>query len=321
MDASMFDFPNKIWTVRPLWEVVVEIILYMPILIGGVISNVTLLTMIVKYKRLQSPTNILIASMAGVDLVNLILCPWMLSVHHFYQNYVLGAVGCKMEAFLSASLLITGVMLLSIVSYDRLTAIVLPREKRLTKRGAYHLAILSIVIGIAFGTPFLVFKYYKERQWKNFLEKYCTEDVQILPIYWHVLLSTLVWLPMTVMISCYTAIFCKLDKYQKEILRREHPMSVNYKTRVARTLFVIVISFIVCRLPFTVLVFWRFQLVKETRQDSITSTYQMLWFVSHYLIYLNCAINPMIYGFNNENYKRAFGETQLYKWLSGKRSS
>lgn len=97
----MFDFPNKIWTVRPLWEVVVEIVLYVPILIGGVISNITLLTMIVKYKRLQSPTNILIAFMAGVDLVNLILCPWMLSVHHFYQNYVLGAVGCKMEAFLS----------------------------------------------------------------------------------------------------------------------------------------------------------------------------------------------------------------------------
>lgn len=56
--------------------------------------------------------------------------------------------------------LISGVMLLSSVSYDRLTAIVLPREARLTTRGAIRLSVLSVIIGFAFASPLCVFRYY-----------------------------------------------------------------------------------------------------------------------------------------------------------------
>lgn len=100
-DMSQFPFLNTIWIVRPLWEVILKTVLFLPIIIGGIIGNVTLLTIVAKYSRLRTPTNLLIASMAGIDLINLILCPWMLLIHHFFQNYILGTVGCKTEGFLS----------------------------------------------------------------------------------------------------------------------------------------------------------------------------------------------------------------------------
>jgi len=75
--------------------------LFLPIVIGGIISNVLLVYIVTRFIRMQTPTNILIASMALVDLITLLLCPWMLLVHHFFQNYVLGAFGCKLEGFLS----------------------------------------------------------------------------------------------------------------------------------------------------------------------------------------------------------------------------
>lgn len=57
------------------------------------------------------------------------------------------------------------------------------------------------------------FVYLKERQWKNFLEIYCSENTKILPLYWHVLLCTLVWLPITIMTICYSTIFYKVSDF------------------------------------------------------------------------------------------------------------
>jgi hypothetical protein len=52
----------------------------------------------------------------------------------------------------------------------------------------------------------------------------------------------------------------QLDQYQRRVLRREHPINVSYKTKVFRTLFVVVVVFVVCRVPFTALIFLRAQL-------------------------------------------------------------
>lgn len=50
----------------------------------------------------------------------------------------------------------------------------------------------------------------QERKWKNFVEKYCVENVTVLPIYWHIILMVLVLCPLVVMIICYSAIFWKV---------------------------------------------------------------------------------------------------------------
>jgi hypothetical protein len=56
-----------------------------------------------------------------------------------------------------------------------------------------------------------------------------------------------------------------LDRYEKKVLRREHPISVSYKTKVARTLFVVVVVFVLCRVPFTALIFLRAHLQTGTQ--------------------------------------------------------
>lgn len=151
----------------------------------------------------------------------------------------------------------------------------------------------------------------QEREWKNFLETYCTENPDILPMYWHVLISALVWFPLGVMVLCYSAIFWKLDRYEAKVLKREHPISVSYKTKVAKTLFIVLITFIILRLPFTTLVFVRNQMLKNSKKDSVDQSFQVLWYTSHYLIFLNSAINPVIYGLTNDNFRRAFNQTTL----------
>jgi hypothetical protein len=58
----------------------------------------------------------------------------------------------------------------------------------------------------------------------------------------------------------------QLDRYEKKVLRRELPISVSYKTKVARTLFVVVVVFVACRVPFTALIFLRADLREGTQE-------------------------------------------------------
>lgn len=61
----------------------------------------------------------------------------------------------------SVTLLITGVLNLCAVSYDRLTAIVLPRESRITVRVARIIMCLTWLAGLAIGVPFTIYRNYK----------------------------------------------------------------------------------------------------------------------------------------------------------------
>ncbi|XP_026471151.1 substance-K receptor-like [Ctenocephalides felis] len=308
------DFPNELWIVSPSWEIAAKTLAFLPVIVGGILGNFALLHAMFRFKPLRTPTNMMIANMAFADLLTLLVSPVMLLMHDFFQNYMLGAFGCKFEGFIDATLLISGVLNLCAVSYDRLTAIVLPQETRLTKRGVRYVMAATWLIGFLVATPLAVFRIYKERQWKNVLETYCKEDRTFLPIYWHVIIAALVWLPLGVMLICYVAIFLKLDRYESMVLRREHPITVRHKTRVAKMLFIVVIVFVICHFPFTALVFYRSQKLKsDSQMNQVDASFQILWFSSHYLVFLNAALNPIIYGLTNENFRKAFRQSALCK--------
>lgn len=100
---------------------------------------------------------------------------------------------------------------------------------------------------------------------------------------------------------------------------------VNYKQKVARTTFIIMVTFMICRLPFTVLIFLRNQLLKNQKlspnspvQNQVNGSMQILWIASKYLIFVNAALNPVIYGLTNEKFRKAFRTTPLAMKLLGR---
>lgn len=251
--------------------------------------------------------------MAMADLCVLAVCPGLFLFHEIFQSYKLGEIGCKAEGMIDVSLLITSVITLCFISYDRLTAIAFPMETRLSFKTAKLVIAGSWIGGIILSAPVAIFRNYQERQWRNFLETFCTEDLNILPLYWHVLVIALVWIPMTVLIFCYSMIFWKLDQYEKLRKKRDNPLQISYKRKFAVTLFIVVLSFVLLRLPFTTLVFIRFNMLQDSEMNQVDASFQMLWYISHYLIFLDCALTPVIYGVTNESFRRAFRQTKFYK--------
>ncbi|XP_059622424.1 neuropeptide FF receptor 2 [Phlebotomus argentipes] len=312
-DFSKFEFPREIWWIISKWEVVLKVITFIPVIAFGLIGNACIISIIYRNRVLRTPTNILIANMAAADLAFLAICPAMVMVKNFFQNYELGEIGCKTEGFLLGAFLLTAVMNLVAVSYDRLTAIVLPQEARLTIKGARIVLCLTWLFGVCLSLPLLIYRQYRVRIWLNFDEKWCTEDTSVLPMYWHVLISGLVWLPLGVMLICYSAIFYKLDRYEAKVLKRENPISVSYKTKVAKMLFIVLITFVILRGPFTALVFIRYQLLKQSQMNQISTSFEILWYIAHYLIFVNAAVNPIIYGWKNDNFRKAFRQTPIVR--------
>lgn len=67
----------------------------------------------------------------------------------------------------AVTFLITAVLSLCAVSYDRLTAIVLPRESRVSMRGAKIIMIFTWLTGFTLALPLAIYRDYRVR--KNFI--------------------------------------------------------------------------------------------------------------------------------------------------------
>lgn len=161
-DFSKWDFPeDRIWLHIPETEMIIKICTFVPVLIFGLVGNYIIIRLIVMNRALRTPTNLIIANMAMADLLTLLICPTMFLINDFYQNYLLGSVGCKMEGFLEGAFLITAVLNLSAVSYDRLTAIVLPSETRLTMKGAKVVICLTWLAGFLIALPLAIYRSYR----------------------------------------------------------------------------------------------------------------------------------------------------------------
>lgn len=81
-------------------EAIIKISTLYPIVIFGIISNLILLNIIARNRALQIPTNLILGNMVAADTLTLIFCPIIFLSRNFFQNYVLGPIGCKMDGYL-----------------------------------------------------------------------------------------------------------------------------------------------------------------------------------------------------------------------------
>lgn len=100
IDFSKFDFPREIWFVKATAEIVSKLFLLLPIFLCGLIGNLLLLNIIIRNRALHTSTNYILANMISADTLTVIFCPLVFICSDFFQNFILGPIGCKMDGFL-----------------------------------------------------------------------------------------------------------------------------------------------------------------------------------------------------------------------------
>lgn len=100
IDFSQFNFPREIWFSKPSAEIVCKLLLLLPIILCGVIGNLLLLNIIIRNRALHTPTNYILANMISADTLTVIFCPVAFICNDFFQSFILGPIGCKIDGFL-----------------------------------------------------------------------------------------------------------------------------------------------------------------------------------------------------------------------------
>ncbi|XP_045774600.1 neuropeptide receptor 22 [Maniola jurtina] len=314
VDLSQYPFPNKLWHIKPAKEVALKTTAMLIVGVTGIFLNSVIIIILLKNKWLWTASNYLIGNLAFIDLITLIFCPWFMLVRDFHQNFVLNNFGCRFEGFLQASLLLAGVAAVMLVSYDRLAAATLTAEARITKKAAPKLIVASWIIPMGLSLPWIIERKFIERQWLDFLETFCYEDPKMLPIYWHCIVILLVWIPLGVMLLTYGTIIWRLERSARELSSRGGGQTITQaRGKAMRITACILLVAAVCRVPYTALVYMRNNLPNEI--NAVEGGYQIMWFIASYLMYLNCAINPLIYGFTNTRFRRAMDRTPGVAWF------
>ncbi|XP_066153339.1 substance-K receptor-like [Euwallacea fornicatus] len=322
IDYENEEFPNTIWYTKGIDNILLASVIFLPICITGLVGNLWVLYVLKINQHLRTPSNLIVGNMAVADLLSTIIYPCFIFLYDYFQNYQLGSVGCKGEGSAECTILLASVISMTAITYDRLTAIVLPTDVKMDKFKAKILICCTWVVALLLSAPLTIFRDYRERIWKNFDEKYCVEQSVVVNIYWYVIITALVWLPLTIQIMCYSAIFIKLNKYEKVIVKSLNRQHLGYKRSAAKMMFIVILTFMACRLPFTAFIIYRHQMLKHNNASSQADVknmtkglYHSLWFSSKYLLIVNAALNPLIYSVTNLSFRNAFKKSRLSRLI------
>ncbi|XP_020771802.2 C-C chemokine receptor type 1-like [Odocoileus virginianus] len=268
--------------------------LYSVVFVVGLIGNILVLLVLVKYKRLRKVTDIYLFNLAISDLIFLFMLPFWID-YKVKDDWVFGEAMCKLlsglffmglysEIFFIMLLTIHRTVLLSrISSHLRVRT---PTFRVITTSVTWVLAILASVPGFYFSKTQSWFSHYtcslhfppeSFRRWRQFLAL----KLNILGLI----------LPLLVMIICYRQIikilFRRRDKRAKAIVH---------------LIFVIMITFFLFWTPYNLTVF------VSAFQDSLCehcSQLDLAIEVTEVIAYAHCCVNPIVYVSSPGRYHRA----------------
>ena len=253
-------------------EIIVPTI-YVAIGIVGVIGNLMVITIIVNNQTLKRlTTNVLIANLAISDLMVIVLCIPPLFVGKIMKSgWSFGDIGCRVFAFTFDLLVLVSVYSLVLMSIDRYIAIVhYQRKQWRTLRNTYFslLVIWSVAILVSITTIFT----HKLKRTKSVEGANDNDTVAYCGHYDGMSGDLLAYIegvytfvvPFVIITILYFLIIRSLIKHKRNMaagsVRNDGGTgsSPHHRvTQVSKTVFVVIITFVICWLPYCVFLFIR----------------------------------------------------------------
>nr|XP_055042908.1 trace amine-associated receptor 13c-like [Misgurnus anguillicaudatus] len=302
-DSSQFCYPSvNNSCVKGTDSVIRQTVLYFILvsaMVVTILGNLVVIISIAHFKQLQTPTNILVMSLALADLQLGVMVMPLSVIRSVNGCWYYGDSVCLLHSCFDLFLTSVSILHLVCIAIDRYQAVCHPLHyhRRVTVPVAWVMVVFSWSV-IAFYSYGLLYSKANVEGLDTFLASvYCIGGCSL---YFNVLwtaLDTLItfFLPCSVMIGLYVRIFIVAQKHLKEISeshQQEHESrfksSRRSESKAAKTLGVVVGAFIICWLPF----FVNFFIDPYIHFSTPPALFEIfLW-----LGYLNSTLNPIIYG-------------------------
>ncbi|KAG1668491.1 Allatostatin-A receptor [Nymphon striatum] len=279
-------------------------IMFGAVVIIGLVGNALVVIVVLMNRQMRNTTNMLIINLAIADLLFIIFCVPFTATDYSTSLWPFGDVWCRIVQYLILVCAYMSVYTLVLMSVDRYLAVVHPISSMSirTEKNAIIAIVLMWVTILVFCIPVIAthgnFKYifmYREQSQCAFLEKYYNLKAFQMSFF----LSSYV-IPLTLITFLYIQM---LNRLWRGVGVGGHisSESLRAKKRVTLMVVIVVVVFAVCWMPIhLILVLKSFNLYKLSKG----AIYAQI--VSHTLAYANSCVNPILYAFLSENFRKSF---------------
>ncbi|XP_054655049.1 mu-type opioid receptor [Dunckerocampus dactyliophorus] len=288
---------------NPVIIAIVITALYSIVCVVGLVGNVLVMYIIVRYTKMKTATNIYIFNLALADALVTSTLPFQ-SVNYLMGTWPFGDILCKMAMSIDYYNMFISIFTLTTMSIDRYVAVCHP-VKALdfrTPRNAKIVNVCNWILSSAIGLPVMFMA-------STVVTPSSIVDCKLIfphpSWYWDTMLKICVFIfafimPVLIITVCYGLMILRLKSVRMLSGSQEKDRNLR---RITRMVLVVVAVFIVCWTPIHIFV------IITALINIPSSTLQTItWHFCIALGYTNSSLNPVLYGYLDENFKRCFRE-------------
>lgn len=281
---------------------VILILAYSTIIMFGVTGNSLVIYVIYRFKNLRTVTNFFIVNLAVADLlVNMLCLPFTL-IYTLYGEWKFGQVLCFMLPCAQGMAVYVSTITMNVIALDRYRSIVNHMETKMSKDMCTVVIVFTWAISALLASPLAIFREYGSfdllpgESIQVCTEKWPESSVNA-SIYSIAALLVQYGLPLAVISIAYARIWNKLKKTRGGRNDRH-----QRRRKTTKMLLMMVVVFAVCWLPFHA-----FQLAVDIDSTVLSmKDFKLLFTVFHIVAMCSTFANPILYGWMNNNYRKAF---------------
>ncbi|NWI27303.1 GALR1 protein, partial [Sula dactylatra] len=283
-----------------------------PLLFGlifllGIVGNALVLVVLGRLRPGGRPscstTNIFILNLSIADFSFLIFCVPFQATIYSLPDWIFGAFFCKWVHYLAMATMLVSIFTLVAMSVDRYIAVVHAkrsaciRSKRNAALGVGIIWLLSLLVAIPVAQHQALISGHQQAPNSSFCWEHWADGSTAKQMYKITILLVGYLLPL-VLITCCCA---KVDMlYIRSQEKSPSPHTKAEEVLYAQTALLVVAVFLLSWLPHHIITMWAE--FGQFPPNNISFTFRI---ISHCLAYRNSCINPIIYTFLSENFRKA----------------
>ncbi|XP_065117868.1 delta-type opioid receptor-like [Paramisgurnus dabryanus] len=275
-------------------------VVYSMVFVVGLIGNCLVMYVIIRYTKMKTATNIYIFNLALADALVTTTMPFQ-STDHLLNSWPFGEVVCKVFISIDYYNMFTSIFTLTMMSVDRYVAVCHP-VKALDFRTPLNAKGINVGIWIlssAAGIPAMVLGGTQTNNGTTECALQFPDPYE----YWDTVMKICVFAfafvaPVLIICVCYSLMLLRLRSVRLLSGSREKDRNLR---RITRLVLVVVAAFIICWTPIHI-----FILLKALVVIPETTPVMAAYFLCVALGYTNSSLNPVLYAFLDENFKRCF---------------
>ncbi|KAI1896562.1 hypothetical protein AGOR_G00096050 [Albula goreensis] len=303
-NGSKWDRPDALGS-TPVIIAIIITALYSVVCVVGLIGNVLVMYVIIRYTKMKTATNIYIFNLALADALATSTLPFQ-SVNYLMGTWPFGDVLCKMVMSIDYYNMFTSIFTLTTMSVDRYIAVCHPIKALdfRTPRNAKIINICNWILSSAISLPVMIMATTAvDYNASGSID--CTLRFPHPSWYWENLLKICVFIfafimPVLIITVCYGLMILRLKSVRMLSGSKEKDRNLR---RITRMVLVVVAVFIVCWTPIHI-----FVIIKALVTIPGSLLQSVTWHFCIALGYTNSCLNPVLYAFLDENFKRCFRE-------------